>query len=152
GAGDVGVARARRLGPDPHPGGGRGRRPGQPHGRVRRRAAGRLRGYVRPGVRARARVGDDLRRHGRRAPVSARRAGADAGAAMSAIRSRWLLAAALLLVGLIDAALAGYSGLERLATMAIVAIVAMSLDLLVGVAGMVSLGHALFVGLGAYAM
>ena len=71
---------------------------------------------------------------------------------MSAIRGRWLLAGALLLVGLVNWALAGYSGLERLATIAIFAILAMSLDLLVGFAGMVSLGHALFFGLGAYAM
>jgi branched-chain amino acid transport system permease protein len=71
---------------------------------------------------------------------------------MTAIRRRWLLAAALLILGLIDGALAGYSGRERLATIAIFAVLAMSLDLLVGFAGMVSLGHALFFGLGAYAM
>ncbi len=71
---------------------------------------------------------------------------------MTAVRSRWLLAGALVVLGLVDAALAGYSGLERLATMSIFAILAMSLDLLVGFAGMVSLGHALFFGLGAYAM
>jgi branched-chain amino acid transport system permease protein len=69
-----------------------------------------------------------------------------------AVRLRWGLAACLLVLGLIDWAFAGYSGLERLATMAIFAILAMSLDLLVGFAGLVSLGHALFFGLGAYAM
>ena len=45
----------------------------------------------------------------------------------------------------------GYFGKELLAEIAILAIFAMSLDLLVGVAGMVSLGHAGFLALGAYA-
>ena len=45
----------------------------------------------------------------------------------------------------------GYFGKELLAEVAILAIFAMSLDLLVGVAGMVSLGHAGFLALGAYA-
>ena len=44
-----------------------------------------------------------------------------------------------------------YFGKELLAEIAILAILAMSLDLLVGVAGMVSLGHAGFLALGAYA-
>jgi branched-chain amino acid transport system permease protein len=67
-------------------------------------------------------------------------------------RLRWTIAAALVLLGIADGMVAGYSGQERLATMAIFAILAMSLDLLVGFAGLVSLGHALFFGLGAYAM
>jgi branched-chain amino acid transport system permease protein len=67
-------------------------------------------------------------------------------------RLRWSIAAGLLALGLVDWAVAGYSGLERLATIAIFAILAMSLDLLVGFVGLVSLGHALFFGLGAYAM
>lgn len=46
---------------------------------------------------------------------------------------------------------AGYFGHELLQQVAIFAIFAMSLDLLVGFAGMVSLGHAAFYGLGAYA-
>ena len=45
----------------------------------------------------------------------------------------------------------GYFGKELLAEVAILAIFAMSLDLLVGVTGMVSLGHAGFLALGAYA-
>lgn len=45
----------------------------------------------------------------------------------------------------------GYFGKELLAEIAILAIFAMSLDLLMGVAGMVSLGHAGFLALGAYA-
>jgi branched-chain amino acid transport system permease protein len=69
-----------------------------------------------------------------------------------AVRLRWGVAAGLLTLGLIDWAVAGYSGLERLATIATFAILAMSLDLLVGFVGLVSLGHALFFGLGAYAM
>lgn len=46
---------------------------------------------------------------------------------------------------------ADHFGMELLAEIAILAIFAMSLDLLVGVAGMVSLGHAGFLALGAYA-
>ncbi len=42
--------------------------------------------------------------------------------------------------------------MEKLVTMMILAIFAMSLDLLVGVGGMVSLGHAAFFGLGGYAL
>lgn len=71
---------------------------------------------------------------------------------MIGARLRWSIAAGLLALGLVDWAVAGYSGLERLATIAIFAILAMSLDLLVGFVGLVSLGHALFFGLGAYAM
>lgn len=46
----------------------------------------------------------------------------------------------------------GYAGQDRLGEIAVWAIFAMSLDLITGYAGMVSLGHALFFGLGAYAM
>ena len=46
---------------------------------------------------------------------------------------------------------ADYFGMELLAEVAILAMFAMSLDLLVGVTGMVSLGHAGFLALGAYA-
>ena len=46
----------------------------------------------------------------------------------------------------------GYAGRDRLGEIAIAAIFAMSLDLLVGYGGMVSLGHALFFGLGAYSL
>ena len=46
---------------------------------------------------------------------------------------------------------ADFFGMELLAEIAILAIFAMSLDLLVGVTGMVSLGHAGFLALGAYA-
>ncbi|MDP6952928.1 MAG: branched-chain amino acid ABC transporter permease [Alphaproteobacteria bacterium] len=45
-----------------------------------------------------------------------------------------------------------YFGYELLTEIAILAILAMSLDLLVGFAGMVSLGHAAFYGIGAYAI
>ena len=47
-------------------------------------------------------------------------------------------------------AISEYFGREMLAEVAIFAIFAMSLDLLVGYAGMVSLGHAAFFGIGAY--
>ncbi|BBK40760.1 branched-chain amino acid ABC transporter permease [Allostella vacuolata] len=46
----------------------------------------------------------------------------------------------------------GYYGKELLAETAITAILAMSLSLLVGQAGLVSLGHAAFFGIGAYAL
>jgi branched-chain amino acid transport system permease protein len=46
---------------------------------------------------------------------------------------------------------AGYYGHEILAEIAILAIFAMSLDLLVGYTGMISLGHAAFLGIGSYA-
>jgi len=66
---------------------------------------------------------------------------------------RWRSATALLL--LVIAAVgwlrADYFGHELLTQIAILAIFAMSLDLLVGFTGMVSLGHAAFYGLGAYA-
>ena len=60
---------------------------------------------------------------------------------------------AVLLAGIAVVALftSGYFGKELLAEIAILAILAMSLDLLVGVTGMVSLGHAGFLALGAYA-
>lgn len=65
---------------------------------------------------------------------------------------RHCVAAALLAAALLAWLLSGYAGEDRLAEIAIWAIFAMSLDLLVGFTGLVSLGHALFFGLGAYAM
>lgn len=63
---------------------------------------------------------------------------------------------ALLGIGLLVLALlplvAGKYGLDLAAQIMITAIFAMSLDLLVGYAGMVSLGHATFFGIGAYAL
>ncbi|HKX10200.1 MAG TPA: branched-chain amino acid ABC transporter permease [Stellaceae bacterium] len=66
------------------------------------------------------------------------------------------LVRALLLVGLAALALYPLVGsafyLQLLAKIMILAIFAMSLDLLVGFAGLVSLGHAAFFGVGAYAL
>ena len=59
---------------------------------------------------------------------------------------------ALLVAALIAWWFSGYAGQDRIGEIAIAAIFAMSLDLLVGYGGMVSLGHALFFGLGAYAL
>lgn len=42
--------------------------------------------------------------------------------------------------------------MEKMTLMLILALFAMSLDLLVGIVGLVSLGHALFFGLGAYTL
>jgi branched-chain amino acid transport system permease protein len=71
---------------------------------------------------------------------------------MSGERARALVAGALLLAALAAWRFSGYAGEDRLGEIAVWAIFAMSLDLLVGYAGLVSLGHALFFGLGAYAM
>lgn len=65
---------------------------------------------------------------------------------------RHLVAAALLLAALLVWRFGGYAAEDRLGEIAVWAILAMSLDLIVGYAGMVSLGHALYYGLGAYAM
>jgi branched-chain amino acid transport system permease protein len=65
---------------------------------------------------------------------------------------RRIVAVALLSAALIAWWFSGYAGQDRLGEIAIAAIFAMSLDLLVGYGGMVSLGHALFFGLGAYAL
>lgn len=66
---------------------------------------------------------------------------------------RWRSVTALLLLAgaLLAWFRADYFGHELLTQIAILAIFAMSLDLLVGYTGMVSLGHAAFYGLGAYA-
>lgn len=67
-------------------------------------------------------------------------------------RRQHIVAALLLLAALAAWRFSGYAGEDRLGEIAIWAIFAMSLDLLAGYAGLVSLGHALFFGLGAYAM
>lgn len=65
---------------------------------------------------------------------------------------RHSLAALLFVGGLIAWWFAGYAGEDRLGEIAVWAVFAMSLDLLVGYTGMVSLGHALFYGVAAYAV
>ena len=65
---------------------------------------------------------------------------------------RNLAAAALFVAALVAWLFSGYAGRDRLGEIAVFAILAMALDLVVGYAGMVSLGHALFFGLGAYGM
>lgn len=65
---------------------------------------------------------------------------------------RHVLAALLFAAGLISWRFAGFGGQDRLGEIAVWAVFAMSLDILVGYAGMVSLGHALFYGLAAYAV
>ena len=66
-------------------------------------------------------------------------------------RLRRPLAVTLVGATLVFYAVSEFFGREMLAEAAIFAIFAMSLDLLVGYAGMVSLGHAAFFGIGAYA-
>lgn len=65
-------------------------------------------------------------------------------------RIRTTLAVLLLLGGVAYAASADFFGLELIAEIAVFAILVMSLDLLAGFGGMISLGHAAFFGLGAY--
>ena len=64
---------------------------------------------------------------------------------------RWGLVAAMLAVALAVWVHSGYFGRYFLSELAVYAIFAMSLDLLAGYTGLVSLGQALFFGLGAYA-
>lgn len=68
-----------------------------------------------------------------------------------AISKRDLIALVLFLVAIISWFRAGLFGHELLAQIAILAIFAISLDLLAGYTGLVSLGHAAFYGVGAYA-
>jgi branched-chain amino acid transport system permease protein len=68
------------------------------------------------------------------------------------ISQRRIVGLALLAAALVAWYFSGYAGQDRLGEIAIAAIFAMSLDLMVGYGGMVSLGHALFFGLGAYAL
>ena len=63
-----------------------------------------------------------------------------------------LLAVLLVLGGLAGWRFGGYSGVDRIGEIAVWAVFAMSLDLIAGFAGLVSLGHALYFGLAAYAM
>jgi branched-chain amino acid transport system permease protein len=65
---------------------------------------------------------------------------------------RHTLAALLFAGGLVAWRFAGYAGEDRLGEIAVWAVFAMSLDLLVGYTGMVSLGHALFYGIAGYAV
>jgi branched-chain amino acid transport system permease protein len=68
------------------------------------------------------------------------------------VSQRRIVGLALLAAALVAWYFSGYAGQDRLGEIAIAAIFAMSLDLMVGYGGMVSLGHALFFGLGAYAL
>jgi branched-chain amino acid transport system permease protein len=63
---------------------------------------------------------------------------------------RWLLALALLVAGAITWRFAGFFGESLLAEIAIFALLAMSVDLLAGGTGLMSLGQAMYFGLGAY--
>ncbi|HYM02857.1 MAG TPA: branched-chain amino acid ABC transporter permease [Stellaceae bacterium] len=65
---------------------------------------------------------------------------------------RHIVALALFAGALAARRFSGYAGADLLGEIAVWAIFAMSLDLIAGYAGLVSLGHALFFGLGAYAM
>ena len=69
----------------------------------------------------------------------------------SSSRNRNVAAAVLLLFAIVSWSQADLFGHELLAQIAILAIFAMSLDLIAGYTGLVSLGHAAFYGVGAYA-
>jgi len=68
----------------------------------------------------------------------------------TAEKHRHIAAAALFLGALAARQFSGYAGADLIGEIAVWAIFAMSLDLIAGYAGMVSLGHALFFGLAAY--
>jgi branched-chain amino acid transport system permease protein len=63
---------------------------------------------------------------------------------------RWVLALALIIAGAITWRLAGFFGESLLAEIAIFALLAMSVDLLAGGTGLMSLGQAMYFALGAY--
>jgi branched-chain amino acid transport system permease protein len=63
---------------------------------------------------------------------------------------RWVLALALLVAGAVTWRFAGFFGQSLLAEIAIFALLAMSVDLLAGGVGLMSLGQAMYFGLGAY--
>jgi branched-chain amino acid transport system permease protein len=63
---------------------------------------------------------------------------------------RWVLALALVVAGAITWRFAGFFGQSLLAEIAIFALLAMSVDLLAGGTGLMSLGQAMYFGLGAY--
>ncbi len=67
-------------------------------------------------------------------------------------KPRHIIAVALFLGALAARQFSGYAGADLIGEIAVWAIFAMSLDLIAGYAGMVSLGHALFFGLAAYGM
>jgi branched-chain amino acid transport system permease protein len=64
---------------------------------------------------------------------------------------RWLLALLLLAAAVIACSTAGYFGQSLLAQTAIFALFAMAVDFLAGGAGLMSLGQAMYFGMGAYA-
>ncbi|WP_376093690.1 branched-chain amino acid ABC transporter permease [Roseomonas sp. CCTCC AB2023176] len=68
------------------------------------------------------------------------------------IRLRWTIAAALVLAALVTWGKAGFFGQSLLAELAIFAIFAMSVDLVAGLVGLMSIGHAMYFGFGAYAV
>src|SRR5262249_24448358 len=132
---------------------GRGDRRHRLHqGCVPRFALDRSRRHLRPGAGAGNSGHDGLHAHGGRAAV----------AAGGIVRSRLMTASpplllrTLLVVGLAGLALYPLVGdvfyLQLFAKIMIFAVFAMSLDLLVGFTGLISLGHAAFFGLGAYAL
>jgi len=69
---------------------------------------------------------------------------------MSDARLRWAVALALMLAGTVAWARAGAFGQGFLAEVAIFAIFAMAVDLVGGLAGLMSIGHAMYFGIGAY--
>ena len=70
--------------------------------------------------------------------------------AFSALRGAWLPLAALAVLLVLPGVLSPYTQ-DLVVRIAIYAIFALSLELLVGMTGLVSLGHAAFLGIGAYA-
>jgi branched-chain amino acid transport system permease protein len=160
GAGVVGVPRHGQPGADHLFRGRRHRRHRFGERRARRRAAHRLGRHVRQGGggedrrlrrAARARRDDDLSAHGGRSAVAARGHLREAASVSSGRLALWLSAAAAIAL-LAAPFIAEKYYLQLVTKILIMAIFAMSLDLLVGYTGLVSLGHAAFFGLAAYVL
>src|SRR6185295_19337478 len=133
--------------PDPRADRGGGGRPRQPEGLADRQPPDRPGRDLRQGVAARGVHADHLRGDGRH------HAGATPGALRppAQVTGLRLLASALVVVALALFPLgAGNYPVKLLQEILIWGIFAMSLDLLMGYAGMVSFGHSAFFGIGAY--
>ena len=135
---------------DPHR--GRCRWSRQSQRRRRRLAVDRYGRYLRAGHGAGVCQRDHLCAHGRHIGIPA--PGSDPGPCGALMPGRdpvrWPLFVVLAALSAAGFVFSDLFGKELIAEIAIFAIFAMSLDLLVGVVGLVSLGHAAFFGIGAY--
>src|SRR4029077_3484268 len=152
GADPVRVPADGRQHPDPGAHRGRRRRPREPQGLARRQPHHRPGRNVREGVAPRRVHADHLRGDGRRPPVPS--SGSLRPALAMTVRTRATLRvlafAALIVLLAVFPLFAGAYPVKLLQEILIWGIFAMSLDLLMGYAGMVSFGHSAFFGVGGY--